>query len=437
MIAVALVMALAGPAAPVAEAERLARRSLEGASAPAAALADARRALALTAEFDPTDFVKAGRKGEVVEDEFVAARREYRRLRALVYEAVGAAQARLGDHQAAARYLRRAALLDSTDERVARLARSLLAVDRAPETLHLVLGRVREDTLAPSAAALVEQAVDAAGRPSAQVEIDRARLLVAAPAAVFRDGPLRLSAGGRLSSGAPLDLARETVVLYAADAACRSCSDDLQELKRSTPPGVRIVLVPKAADADQALRQIVSLYRYDWPLLIGSGAASELAIPAGSVLVVARGGWAAARVDRPFLPTLAAVLRVFAAADVRETVPRPGFNLRPIDRTAVPAAPALLPEGLAPGEDEPAPAEFTAAAAAYRAGRPAEALRLFAALESRDDGWMLPPEARLNRALSLAALGRREEARRLLLSTGDSRFQEEVDRALEKVGSRR
>ena len=432
MIAVALAVALAGPA--VAEAERMAARALAGGSTPAGALAEAQRALALTADFDPTDFVKAGRKGEVVEDEFVAARRAYRRHRALLYEAVGAAQARLGNHAAAARYLRRAALLEPTEERVARLARSLLAVDRAPEALRLVLGQARAATLAASTLSLVEQAVDAAGLPSVQVEIDRARLAAAAPAAVYRDGPLRLIAGGRLSTGAPLGLEDGTVVLYAADVSCRSCSDDLQELKRATPTGVRVILVPASAE-DQALRQILDLYHYGWPILIGSGAARELALVPGSVLVVARGGWAAVAVKPPFLPTLASALQVFAAADVRETVPRKTWSGRPIDRKPAPSAPPLLPEGLAPGEDEPAPDEFTAAVAAYRARRAAEALRLFEGLEARGDGWLLPPEARLDRALCLAALGRRDEARRLLLKTGDSRFQEGLDRALEKVGT--
>ena len=36
----------------------------------------------------------------------------------------------------------------------------------------------------------------------------------------------------------------------------------------------------------------------------------------------------------------------------------------------------------------------------------------------------------LGRALAMAGLGRREEARRMLLRIGDSRFQEAVDRAL-------
>ena len=68
-------------------------------------------------------------------------------------------------------------------------------------------------------------------------------------------------------------------------------------------------------------------------------------------------------------------------------------------------------------------------------GQKAEALRLFDALEAKGDGWLLPPEARLDRALCLAALGRREEARRMLLRTGDSRFQDDVDRTLEQVGT--
>lgn len=435
MIVVALAMALAGP--PAAEAERLAARVLLGGMAAPAALADARRALALTADFDPTDFVKAGRKGEVVEDEFVAARRAYRRHRALVYEAVGAAQASQGDHRAASRYLRRAVLLEPTEPRVARLARSLLAVDGAAEALHLVLGQARAATLGPSTVSLVEQAVDAAGLPSVQLEIDRARLAAVAPAAAYRDGPLRLSAGGRLSTGAPLALEEDALVFYAAEASCRSCSDDLQELKRAVPAGVRVILVPATAE-DQPLRQILGLYHYDWPILIGSGAARDLGLVPGSLLVVARGGWAAAAVKPPFLPTLSSVLQVFAAANVREAVPRPGWNGRPIDRKPVaPSPPLVMPEGLAPGEDEPAPDEFTAAVAAYRARRPAEALRLFEGLEAKGDGWLLPPEARLDRALCLAALGRREEARRLLLKTGDSRFQEEVDRALERVGASR
>ena len=139
-------------------------------------------------------------------------------------------------------------------------------------------------------------------------------------------------------------------------------------------------------------------------------------------------------VKAPFAASIGSVVTLLSKNDVKETVPRKGWNLRPPDRKTVPS-PDLLPEGLAPGEDEPAPAEFTQAIAAYRAKRFAEALRGFEALAARDDGWLLAPEARLDRALALAGLGRREEARRMLLRIGDSRFQEAVDRALERVGS--
>jgi hypothetical protein len=182
MLPLAVALLLAGP--PAGEAERLATRALQAAAPPAESLADARRALSLTAEFDPTDFVKAGRKGEVVEDEFVSARRAYRRHRALVYEAVGASLARAGDQRAAARYLRRAVLLEPSEERVARLARALLAVDRAPEALRLILAQAAASAFSPASLALVEEAANAAGLPSAQLEIDRVRLPAAAAEAV-------------------------------------------------------------------------------------------------------------------------------------------------------------------------------------------------------------------------------------------------------------
>ena len=63
---------------------------------------------------------------------------------------------------------------------------------------------------------------------------------------------------------------------------------------------------------------------------------------------------------------------------------------------------------------------------------------LFGVAEVGDDfrGIMVGQKAqRLDRALCLAALGRREEARRMLLRTGDSRFQDDVDRTLEQVGT--
>jgi len=153
--------------------------------------------------------------------------------------------------------------------------------------------------------------------------------------------------------------------------------------------------------------------------------------------VVARNGWAGAVVKAPFGPALASALEIFGRTEVRETVPRPAWNQRPIDRRPLSAPPGLLPEGLAPGEDEAAPPELTAALEAYRSGNAAGAQRLFDALAARGDGWLLPPEARMDRALCLAKAGQNDAARKLLLRIGDSRFQDAVDRALEDIGSRK
>ncbi len=81
------------------------------------------------------------------------------------------------------------------------------------------------------------------------------------------------------------------------------------------------------------------------------------------------------------------------------------------------------------------PPEFAAAVAAFRAGRASQAQKLFDALEAKGDGWLLPPEARLNRALCLSRAGQRDAARRILLRTGDSRFEDQVDRLLETVAA--
>ncbi|PYQ08213.1 MAG: hypothetical protein DMF82_01960 [Acidobacteria bacterium] len=430
-LAVSLLLTATGPA----EAERLAGEAVRLAERqPDAALAQARRALALTAEFDPTVFVTAGRKGEVVEDEFVKARNDYRRHRAALYEAVGLCFARLAKHAEARRYLGRAVLLESTPERVTRLARELLAEGRPRAALDRLAVQAAASRPSPEALALVEEAADAAGVPSAQAEIDRARLAALAGVEV-REGPLRIPPESRLSTGGPLRFEDGLVVLYLSDAACRTCSADLEALKRTVPADTRVVVVPPAPDQDIALRQVLSLYRYPWPVLVGRGVAQGLGVKPGAALVVARTGWMGAAVRPPFGETLTAAIRLLARADVTESVPRAKWNRRPVDRAPELPAPALTPEGLAPGEDAPMPGAFVAGADAYRAGQGLEALHFFESLENRGDGWLLPPEARFDRALCLAAIGEREAARKLLLRIGDSRFQEAVDRALERVGS--
>lgn len=419
-------------------AETLAAGALgKAASDPKAALADARRALALTADFEPTSFVRAGRKGEVVEDSYLAARDVYRQHRAGLYEAVGEALAAQGEHVAASRYLRRAVTLESDAARVTRLARALLATGRGPEALSLLVAQAASGALAPEALALVEQSVDAAGLPGAQAEIDRARARAVPKGALeYRDGPFKPPPGARLSTGAPFRVDQGVVVLYLAEVSCHKCSEDLQELQRIVPEGTLVAIVPEDGDRDQALRQVLSLYKHAWPVVLGRGVKEAMHMTPGSVLVVARNGWVGLSVKPPFQQSLVSALALVARNDIQEARPRAAWNRRPLERRELAALPGLLPEGLAPGEDEAAPAEFTNAVAAYRAGRFAEALRLFGELEARGDGWLLPPEARINRALTLGKLGRREEARRLLLRTGDNRIPDAADRALEQVGRR-
>lgn len=431
---------LAGALSLSAQAERLAEGAVKTAGAqPAQALAQARRALDLTADFEPTAYVKAGRKGEVVEDEFVAARNEYRAHRARLYEAVGLVLAAQGQPLPAARYLGRAVLLEPSPSRTMALARARLALGQGRVALEVLHRQTGLGGLPPEVFAVVAEAADAAGLPSAQAEIDRARILALATGpAEWRDGPITLPPEARLSTNPIVRLDETpTTVIYVAEASCRSCSSDLESLKRAVAAGVRVLTVSEVADQDVALRQVLQLYRYDWPIIVGKGVAASLKVPARSALVVARRGWAGAMVKAPFGPALSSVLETFGRDDVRETVPRSGWNQRPVDRRPLPPPPGLLPEGLAPGEDEPAPAEFTAAVSGYREGRAAEAQRLFDGLAARGDGWLLPPEARLDRALCLAKTGQAETARRLLLRIGDSRFQEVVDRTLEAVGSRR
>jgi hypothetical protein len=420
-----------------AEAERVAAEAVRlAARDPAAALRTARRALAMTAEFVPTDFVTAGRKGEVVEDEFQAAREAYRRHRAGLYEAVGTALALHGEALPASRYQRRAFLLDPTPDRGLALARSLNALGRGREALDAVQRAIAGLTgLKPEAAEVIGRAADVAGLPSAQAEIDRGRLAATLGKAVqLREGPLELPPGVRLSTTpvARLDEVPITV-LYASEPSCRSCSADLEGLARQVPRDVRVLAVPPGDDQDQALRQVLALYRRPWPLLLGKDLAARLQLKPRSLLLVARGGWTLAVLQAPFGAEVAAALAALQRVDVPETVPRPSWNRRPVDRSPLAPPPGLLPEGLAPGEDDPPPPEFAAAVEAYRAGRANVALAAVDALEAKGDGWLLPPEARLDRALCLALAGQRDAARRILLRTGDSRFESEIDRLLETV----
>jgi hypothetical protein len=430
LLASALLFAAA--TGPIQKAETLAAAAKAAPTAPAS-LAEARRALVLTEEFDPLRFVDA-RKGIIIEDTYREALGRYRTHRALLYEAVGECLVRQGQAREGVRHLRRAYLLDAGGGRLAALARGLLRDERAAEALDL-LARRGPAPMTGDLLAVAGQAADVAAVPSLQAELDRARLagVTAESRPEAKDGPVSFGERLRLSTGAPFRLDEDGITLiYVADPGCRSCSSDIEALARVVPQGLRILVAPAVPDQDHPLRQALTLYRQAWPVILGAraGAYGDIAPVAW---IVGRRGWSAATVRPSFARSLPAVLDVFQQRDVDEALPRPAWNRRPVVRKAVPAPPALLDDGLAPGEDDPPPPEFAEAVAAFRAGRPQDALRLFEVLENRGDGWLLSPEARLDRALCVAAAGKHEAARTLLRRIGDSRFQERVDQALESL----
>ena len=432
----ALVAAAAAADLPQRAEARAAAAARSCAAGEAGGLTGALEALALTAEFEPTAFVRAGRKGEVVEDEYVAARLEYRAHRARLYAALGECLLASGRPAEAARLLRRAELLGDEPGHRVLLARALLAAGQPDQVLRLVLAHAREG-LPADLRPLAEQAADAAGLASLQVELDRVRLL-ALPAAQrpeLRDGPLAGPERARLSTGAPFHWAdAELTLAYVADADCASCSSDLEALARVAPAGARVVVAADDPNRDEALRRILSLYRRPWPLVNGARLVETPRARAPVLIVAARGSLLVALVSGRLGESAPPVLAALAREDLAERRPRAAWNRRPFDRTGSREQPGQQPEGLAPAEAVPPPPAFEAARQAYAAGRYAEALAAFERLSAPADAILLPPEARLNRALCLVGLGRREEARRLLLRIGDSRFQDEVDKALERAG---
>jgi hypothetical protein len=113
-------------------------------------------------------------------------------------------------------------------------------------------------------------------------------------------------------------------------------------------------------DLDQGLRSVVGQYKYAWPYALGAGSAKALELPAPGLLAVSRVGFAELIVTPPFFESLPPVVELLSHRDVVETVPRAGWNHAPVERKPPPPRPALLANGFAPGEDDPAPDAFTA-----------------------------------------------------------------------------
>jgi tetratricopeptide (TPR) repeat protein len=429
----------AAPAATPADVERRAAAArLLRASDPEAALRAARAALAETSEFVPTAFVSAGRKGELVEDAYVAARAAYRQHRARLYQAVGECLVSAGRPLDGGRYLQRAHTLDPQAGALGALADAWLSAGRGFEALDLLLAGVREGTWSTEARAAAERSADVLGLASLQSEIDRVRLAAQQPKARFQLGPALLPERARLSTGASLRLDEPGLtLLYIAERSCRTCSADVDTLQRTLPREARVLATGDEPNDDYALRQALRLYRRDWPIVSGPRLAPALGVSAPALLLFARSGFTQVALTPPFERSLPEALAVLQREDVVETRPRAQWNRRPPVRPPARPTQGLLAEGLALGEDLPAPAAFDEAVAAFTAGRYEQALRLFERLEQAGDGWLLTPEARFNRALCLARLGRHAEARALLLRTGDSRVQAAVDAALDGIGGGR
>jgi tetratricopeptide (TPR) repeat protein len=336
-------------------AETMAAEAVQRAAAdPAAALDRARQALALTADFEPTAFVEAGRKGEVVEDAYLAARAEYRRHRARLYEAVGRCLAASGRHAEAIRYLRRAVDLGPEQAPDAALARSLVAAGRGGEAL-AALRVARRPELSPEALEVAAAAVDAEGLPSLQLELDRARIaaLGVAPPVEALDGPLRSPAQTRLSTGEPLRLeTEELAVFYLAEPSCRTCSADLTALQRLVPADVAPRLVPMRAEQDRALRQVTTLYRLRWPFVVGQSEGAFLGVSGPAALVVARRGWSGGVARPPLDQTLPPLLAALGRHDGNETRPRAAGERRPPHPNPPPPHPGRQTTRQAPREDQ-------------------------------------------------------------------------------------
>jgi hypothetical protein len=120
----------------VRDAERLLAESQSAlAREPQLAWVRAREAMQASAIFVASDFVRPGRKDEILEEQFLAARGAYRRHRALVYEGAGVSLARLSRHATAARYLHRSVELGREEARTA-LMHALAASGREWEALN-------------------------------------------------------------------------------------------------------------------------------------------------------------------------------------------------------------------------------------------------------------------------------------------------------------
>ena len=182
-------------------------------------------------------------------------------------------------------------------------------------------------------------------------------------------------------------------MFYASEASCRSCSADLEALARQVPKDVRVIAVPPGRrPGRRRCARCSACTGGPGRCCSGRDLAARLELKPRSLLLVARGGWTLGGAQaRRSGPRSARRSPRCSAWTCRRPCRAPSWNRRPVDRSPLPPPPALLPEGLAPGEDEPFPPEFTAAVEAYRAGRAAEARK--AVRRARGEGRRLAAAA--------------------------------------------
>ena len=340
--------------------------------------AGARRRSPLTAEFVPTEFVTPGRKGEVVEDEFQAARDAYRQHRALLYEARRATRSRArGRPLPASRYQRRAFLLEPTPDRgpgpraVAQRARARARGARRPCSAR----SAGSSASSPRRRQVIARAADVAGLPSAQAEIDRGRLTAPLGEAVeLREGPLELPPGVRLSTSADVPPRGRAGSRWSTRPRrrCRSCSSRPRGDRRGSCRRTRASLaLPPGDDQDQALRQVLALYRRPWPLLARPR-------PRGAARARSRARCCSSRAAagrrrcsrRRSAPSSRGARGARSATTCRRRVPRPRWNRRPgRPLAAAAAARACCPRASRRARTRRSRRSSTAAVEAYRAGR--------------------------------------------------------------------
>ncbi len=390
---------------------RLAEASTDAEGALSAGLA----ALAATVDFEPTAFVKAGRKGEVVEDDYLSRPGTPIAGTGLASTPPWAESTPpRGDHEAAVRYLRRAEFL-GPDSSSGRAARGCLSPRSVGPQRRRSCCRDSSPRVGPgqtSWRSSRRSSTRQAGRASRSRSIGPESWPSLGGARSGGTGHFELPKGTRLSTAPVFRMADAAVnVIYAAEASCQTCSEDVEALRRGDPALPRgSSSCPRDRTTTTPCGRCSVCSSVSWPVMIGPGLGSTLGVTPRSVLIVGRGGWGAALL--PGAPEAGARQgggTVGKDGCRSKSLPRPGWNRRPVERSSAHVRyRGCGPRGWRPATTSLRQPEFEAAVTAYREKRPAEAMRLFD--ESPDagtDGSFPPRPGSTARCVSMRSVGER------------------------------